>query len=396
MITNMHNYCFHILGVLCLLLAGCGLGGGGGGTGEGGAGPQADNRVIFTVQVKDGFLSNTRVRLVSLREGTLANGVTNAIGESNLVITQETLAGLNANDKLYVFADSVPGSMVQTKGGSLRPMQPGQAKLKSFLPKVSDLRLKSALFKPITSDPQIRNAAKVSHLSNAKALMMEQQLKKQGILAAPIEPDSNAGIVFSTDVIDDLEDKLEVIETEIVKNPPTEVGKKFKLIAAANKAMVEKGINTLLLTDDPAAGFENSLDVLLDFAANGGGLAVGLHPDFDAVLDDIILEVSEDFQDPDLAAAIPSTEPLTFLITLDSEDTRSGLTVPPVIERDILNPPSIDETTKSTISLKILLNSKAMQSPDGIFRLAPEIKPVRASLNAMEAFGITTTTTSSG
>jgi len=37
-----------------------------------------------------------------------------------------------------------------------------------------------------------------------------------------------------------------------------------------------------------------------------------------------------------------------------------------------------------------------MQSPDGIFRLAPEIKPVRASLNAMEAFGITTTTTSSG
>ena len=317
------------------------------------AGTVAEETVVLNIQALDGPLEAARVRLVSLQKGVLGSPVfTQPGGEARIELPKSVFDGLDDADLLYFYVDSVENTRIQTGPSTVssKPLVAGQAKLRSYLPRVQTIKSRIELFKPLDTAPDIKSSTTVSHFSNARAVILEQQLKKAGTITAPLTPESVAPILFTTEVLDTVSNTLDTIATQL-ENPASDTARKFRLLATATKAILERDIKDILL----------------------------FHPVFELEFASLSAEISKDLTDTALIDSVGSASAVNGLLTITDQEVRAALDNDLVITAVDPNGPSITASTSVSGSVHFLLPTRRMSDSDELLRLDPGVPSAGAS-----------------
>jgi hypothetical protein len=372
---------FLTLVVLALGLSGCGLPSSAPPSSGSGVEAGGEETVVLNMQALDGPIDSARVRLVSLQKGVLGQPVfTQAGGEARIELPKSVFESLNDEDLLYLYVDSVENTKVRTNSGLgiSKSLVPGQVKLRSYLPRAKVLKSRIPLFKPLDLDPEVNSSATVSHFSNARVVILEQQLKKNGIISKPLTPESEAAVKFNTAILDTLSGTLDTIKTQL-ENPASATTAKFRLLATATKAIIERDINTILLLPTTAWQLENSDEILLELAENSAENVNAFHPIFDLEFSSLSVEITRDLTNPELTNSVGSALALNGLLGLSDTDIREALDSDLIITPIDSNQPSISATTPITGSIHFLLPARRMSDGDALLQLEPIIPAAKAS-----------------
>jgi len=344
------------------------------------AGTVAEETVVLNIQALDGPLEAARVRLVSLQKGVLGSPVfTQPGGEARIELPKSVFDGLDDADLLYFYVDSVENTRIQTGPSTVssKPLVAGQAKLRSYLPRVQTIKSRIELFKPLDTAPDIKSSTTVSHFSNARAVILEQQLKKAGTITAPLTPESVAPILFTTEVLDTVSNTLDTIATQL-ENPASDTARKFRLLATATKAILERDIKDILLFPSQL-GLEDSDAILLELAENGADGQHAFHPVFELEFASLSAEISKDLTDTALIDSVGSASAVNGLLTITDQEVRAALDNDLVITAVDPNGPSITASTSVSGSVHFLLPTRRMSDSDELLRLDPGVPSAGAS-----------------
>lgn len=317
-------FVFSIIGLI--LLPGCGAGstdsggvgsvttGGGNNTGNGGTPVVSQSIVPLKVTIKDGIVRNATVQLASLLQGNLnVSAETDFGGVATLNIPAEIINNLATNDLVYVYGESKNDSTIDVKGFT-QGLQAGQVKLKSYLPAPS--YLKSVLASPnrLEDDAQVNKSTTVSHFTNAEAVLFDNELKSKGLLNSASNPTTTITTTESLIAV------LTTLRTEIAK-PNTPTIKKFKLIAASTKAIIEQNVSTILQGQN--ISITQSDQILFEIATNESAT---LEPSFEAnVLPTMQSDVNQDLQSSEFSSPLFEATFSNTLEAVSSEDMASAV-----------------------------------------------------------------------
>jgi len=291
--------------IFAALFVGCG------GSGSGGT---SDPIVALQGKVSDGPLEAVEVQLASMRKGSLSeSAITSSDGSYTINVRKSVLDALSNKDLPYVYARSTAQSRVQTLGGVFKTLRAKQVQFRSFL-SATNLKHLAALSKSeLDNDPtkqsdnklkRLSRGLTVSHISNARALMVEARLKALDPVrfSKPITPDNfddegAAKVEFEDAEVDKVNAQVETLDAAIEAGSANEISK-LKLIAAATKNIVEKGKVSILATQSTSLELDDSLDILLDLADGQAQLS----NEFQTELGSLVSEVNGDLSDTAVAA----------------------------------------------------------------------------------------------
>lgn len=265
------NFLYSISLLLVIFITGCGIS-----STEFGSTKGTIGDLVFQGQFVDGPITNGLVSLATLKKGRISREFsTDANGRFEMRLTKSELLALDDKDLPYIFARSTASSTI---AGTNRNLRAGQATFKSIL-KVSDLKAiagtsrgeldTSATF----TDPSLKNLSqglKVSHYSAAKAALIESKLKATGKLKksnASLNPDvyndeADPTISYSDSDLDEILNHVETVE-EALQDKDSDESKKFVMLAAATKYVVERVNSATVEIQDGEIENVDDLDELL-------------------------------------------------------------------------------------------------------------------------------------
>ncbi|MCO4783969.1 MAG: hypothetical protein KC646_16700 [Candidatus Cloacimonetes bacterium] len=227
-------------------------------------------KVNFKVQTADGILTFNTVVLVSLLKGVLSSEViTGDDGKATILVNKQTIQNLNDSDLLYFYSESTVNSSVilSHAGGQSKTLLKNQATLRSFLGKASTTKASIDLFKPtLTNNPQLGKRAKINHFSNAKFILLEEQLKNANIITSPITPNNQP--VLSSSQLSQVNGLHIAIEDQI-KVLGSDTAKKFLLISNATKAIIEEDLGNFIEASNNFP-INQPLSILLELQESNG------------------------------------------------------------------------------------------------------------------------------
>ncbi len=334
------------------------------------------SQATLSVSVVDGPLSNIRVRLVSLTRGTLATGKSNLAGDSQLSVFKSVLQTLPADDRLFIYADSVDSqSAVHFQDGSLRLLKVGQARLKSILPPLSVINAVNTT--ELTADPQIQRSSQVSHFSNAISLLTEAHLKETGVISAPLRP----GTTITLDNLLLFSASVSQTVSAISGGSPVVLAR-FKLVSMANKAIIEEEF-TSFLDGAPATSLESSDEILSQLAGNGSGATapLSLSQFFQNSLSRLSDKISADLNSSVFSSTLASSLPLSSITSLGSAELLQNSTQDLAGEIET----RVTESVRSSFSLT---NFQVFGSTGNILASASLVNPLSQPVNLIFEYSI--------
>lgn len=368
-----------ILFSIVLYLQGCGLSGSSG-PAEGVVVVAPPENVIFDVSVVDGILENVQVQLVSLRRGPLGGAVsTGSDGKASIVLLKAVIDDLDNEDLLFYYAESSARSILRTDSGNTTLRQ-GQVRFRSLLPPARTIKSRAELFNPVTSDQEIQSLSELSHFSNSRTLLVEDLMRKDGIINQPIKPDSLPNIIFTTEILTRIDAQVQTIDDELDRTGST-ASQKFKLLATATKAIVERGIAEILLIPSQNWTLEESEQILFELAATVPSDNNALHPNFFNAFSSISQEITRDLTSGNFAL---SSNSVVSLLTITEEDTRNAFELEVEVGPLPSTGPVLTTTTPLRSTLHFLIKSSRMQGPSGVLQIDPSLIPVKTNLKAPE------------
>lgn len=365
--------------LLCWILSGCGL--------SGSTDPQTPGvitappeTVIFNISVIDGTLENAEVQLVSLREGELGDPVlTDGDGKASIEILKSRLDLLDNEDILFFYASSTSGTKLRTSSGST-DLQQGQVQFRSILPPAVTLKSRAELFDPITDDPEVGNLSQLSHFSNARTHIVEDFMRRDGVITEPLKPGGLPNIIFTSEILRRIDGQVQSVDQELVVSSST-ITKKFKLLATATKAIVERSIHEILLNPDQNWTISNSDLILFELAGTTSADNNALHPIFFNAFSTLSEEITQDLTSAEFPFISPFSEALD---QISEEETRESFEEELVLEEITSLEPILTSTTPLRSSLHFLIRSSRMRGPDGVLQIEPGLIPGTAVIEAPE------------
>ena len=327
--------------LILLMLPGCGASSSSGdsavnsptpGTTPGTNTPVSQSIIPLTITLKDGIVRNATVQLASLLQGKLnVSAETDFGGQATLHIPSDIINNLANNDLLYIYGQSNANSTIDVNGFT-QGLQSGQVKLRSFLPDPGYLKAVLASSNKIEDDPLVKKSSVVSHFTNAEAVLFDNELKKKGLLNSASNPNTNITTTESlVSVLNELRSEIQKVGTPTIK--------KFKLIAAATKAIIEKNISTIL--QGQTASITEPDQILFELAENETAL---LEPNFESnILPSLQTEVNQDLQSSEFDSPLFTssfTEDLSQVSSQDmitAVDEKIELSTPQATINDLLS-----------------------------------------------------------
>lgn len=361
--------------VLPLFYSGCGSPLAGGSSVGGGA-VAAKNQL--NVPVADGVIRNAQVSIVNARTGqVLFQGVDpDNDGTYAFDMQRTTLAGILDTDILYLYAESTAQSSVDVNGAA-QGLNAGQVRFKSFLPNGAIIKSILNVSDDLGTDPRINKKRAVTHFSNAKSLLAEAKLIKDGVLNQPLRP----GRAAPANVLTALPNQTAAVETALA-DPTSNLTKKFKLISMATKALVEDGVTTILQNQNTSSVSEAD-SLLLEVANNTGAL----NPVFQAKLADLNQRVNNDLQDSLFTSSFDAG--LTNNIqTVTSEEAAEAASSDVSIFIPGVDAPTIDATTRFEVPKSYLVRSAEINGQSLGFNFTPTKKRSRLNVDCQSNQGV--------
>lgn len=317
-------FVFSIIGLI--LLPGCGASSSdnegvgsntGSGVNTGGGGittPVSQSIVPLKITIKDGIVRNATVQLASLLQGSLnISAVSDFSGVATLNIPSDVINNLATNDLVYVYGESNTDSTIDVKGFT-QGLQAGQVKLKSYLPAPSYLKSVLASSNKLEDDTEVNKSTTVSHFTNAEAVLFDNELKKKGLLTSASSPTMTITTGESLIAV------LTTLRTEIAK-PNTPTIKKFKLIAASTKAIIEQNVSTILQGQNTSLA--NSDQILFEIATNETAI---LEPSFETnILPNMQSDINQDLQSTEFSSPLFETNFSNTLEAISSQEMANAV-----------------------------------------------------------------------
>lgn len=260
-------------------------------------------KVNFEVQTADGILTFNSVVLVSLLKGVISKEViTDDDGKATIIVEKQVIQELNDSDLLYFYSESTVNSSVllSHSGGQAKTLLKNQATLRSFLGRANITKESLDLFKPIlTNNPQLGKRSKINHFSNAKFILLEEQLKNANIISSPITPNNQP--TLSNSQLTQINGLHIAIEDQI-KTLGSDTAKKFLLISNATKAIIEEDLANFIEASNNFP-INQPLAILLELQESNGST---LTNQFRDLLPSLSQRVSQDLTSDLFSDSIPS------------------------------------------------------------------------------------------
>jgi len=361
--------------VLPLLYSGCGSPLGGVNTVSEGA-VAAKNQL--NVPVADGVIRNAQVSIVNARTGqVLFRGVDpDNDGTYAFDMERTTLAGILDADLLYLYAESTAQSSVDVNG-AVQGLNAGQVRFKSFLPNGAVIKSILNVSDDLGADPRVNKKRAVTHFSNAKSLLAESKLIKDGVLTQPLRP----GRAAPANVLTALPNQTAAVETALA-DPTSNLTKKFKLISMATKALVEDGVTTILQNQNTISVSEGD-SLLLEVANNTGAL----NPVFQAKLADLNQRINNDLQDSLFTSSFDAGLN-NNIQTVTSEEAAAAASSDVSIFIPGVDAPTIDATTGFEVPKSYLVRSAEINGQTLGFNFTPTKKRSRLNIDCQTNQGV--------
>ena len=216
----------------------------------------------------DAVLKNVRVRLASLLRGSISKAVqTDDEGRATIVVPLGSINQLKDHDLIYFYVESVSGSSVVTNSSSNfdRSLEIGQVRLKSYIGNALKLKDQAKNYQNLNDDPDMSRRSVVSHFSNSVAVMIEAELKREGLIDTAVSPEAPEKN-FSVSTLNKAETQRLLLQ-DAQTDKDSSLGKKLKLLGIATKALVELGISNFL-DDGKHSDLNEGSEALLDLAVN--------------------------------------------------------------------------------------------------------------------------------
>ncbi len=260
----------------------------------------------FNVIATDGVLKKVNVRLASVMQGPLTKSVqTDEFGRATVVVSLDVINQLNDHDLTYLYVESVLGSSVATNSGidSNKNLEVGQVKIKSYVGTAESLKSKARQHEKLDEDPEFKRKSIVSHFSNSVAVMLEAQMKRDGLINTIISPET-AKPNFPIANLNKAESQRLILE-DAQTDKDSSLAKKLKLIAIATKGLIDQDISKFL-DDGKTSSLTEGSEALLDLAVNStlnldSGFVSNLSQISSAVEDDVEnnTDIRAGMQDPE-------------------------------------------------------------------------------------------------
>ena len=273
----------------------------------------------LSVVATDGVLKGVNVRLASVLEGSISKAVqTDEFGRATIVVSVDVINQLKDHDLTYLYVESVFGSSVLTNSlpNSEKGLKVGQVKLKSYVGTAAKLKSKAAQHEQLDDDPELRRSAVVSHFSNSVALMLEAEMKRDGLISSVISPETVKPDFPVTNLIEAESQRLLLQDAQTDRD--SSLGKKLKLIAIATKGLIEQDISNFL-DDGKNNELKDGSEALLDLAVNS---TIELNSVFISKINQLSAAVEDDLENNnDIRAGMEDPEAvfkaMDFLSTSD-------------------------------------------------------------------------------
>ena len=261
-----------ILSLLPLFLTGC--------VGSSSSGAGNTTTTELNGILTDGPISNAKVALATFKNGAISNEVlTDEDGNYTIQVSNSVINDLSDEDLPYIYASSTANSRVKTSGGSAKSLVEGQVNFRSLLA-VNQLKTlvsdnKSTFTTDAVdteSDENLQDLARsltISHVSNAKTLVLESKLLAKGVLkeGEQINPKvlSRARTVAKTEISEALN---EVAAVELaLEDPDSEETANLMMLAAVTKEIVEQGkIEDIVTSVSETESLTNAAKFLLELS----------------------------------------------------------------------------------------------------------------------------------
>ena len=261
-----------ILSLLPLFLTGC--------VGSSSSGAGNTTTTELNGILTDGPISNAKVALATFKNGAISNEVlTDEDGNYTIQVSNSVINDLSDEDLPYIYASSTANSRVKTSGGSAKSLVEGQVNFRSLLA-VNQLKTlvsdnKSTFTTDAVdteSDENLQDLARsltISHVSNAKTLVLESKLLAKGVLkeGEQINPKvlSRARTVAKTEISEALN---EVAAVELaLEDPDSEETANLMMLAAVTKEIVEQGkIEDIVTSASETESLTNAAKFLLELS----------------------------------------------------------------------------------------------------------------------------------
>ena len=261
-----------ILSLLPLFLTGC--------VGSSSSGAGNTTTTELNGILTDGPISNAKVALATFKNGAISNEVlTDEDGNYTIQVYNSVINDLSDEDLPYIYASSTANSRVKTSGGSAKSLVEGQVNFRSLLA-VNQLKTlvsdnKSTFTTDAVdteSDENLQDLARsltISHVSNAKTLVLESKLLAKGVLkeGEQINPKllSRARTVARTEISEALN---EVAAVELaLEDPDSEETANLMMLAAVTKEIVEQGkIEDIVTSASETESLTNAAKFLLELS----------------------------------------------------------------------------------------------------------------------------------
>lgn len=308
-------------------------------------------KVNFKVQTADGILTFNTVVLVSLLKGIISQEVTtDEEGKATVIVEKQTIQELNDADLLYFYSESTVNSSVllSNSGGQAKTLLKNQATLRSFLGRASTTKGSLDLFKPtLTNNPQLGKRAKINHFSNAKFILLEEQLKSTNIISGPITPNNQP--TLSSSQLTQINGLHVAIEDQI-KTLGSDTAKKFLLISNATKAIIEEDLANFVIASENFP-INQPLSILLELQESNGST---LTTQFRDLLPSLSERVSADLTSDLFSDSIPSNSVSDLNNVVQNLQTITPQEIEQSIQIDLTIDPvsSVDPIILSTTTLK--------------------------------------------
>lgn len=308
-------------------------------------------KVNFKVLTADGVLTFNTVVLVSLLKGIISSEVlTDEEGKATVIIEKQTILELNDSDLLYFYSESTINSSVilSSAGGQAKTLLKSQATLRSFLGRANIVKESLDLFKPtLTDNPQLGKRAKINHFSNAKFILLEEQLKKVNIINSPITPTNQPTLSSSqlTQV-----NGLHIAIEDQIKVLGSDTAKKFLLISNATKAIIEDDLAQFVAASNNFP-INQPLSILLELEESNGST---LTTQFRDLLPSLSERISQDLTSDLFSDSIPSNSVAELNNIVQNLQTITPAEIEQSIQTDLTIDPvsSVDPLILSTTPVK--------------------------------------------
>ncbi len=243
--------------------------------------------------------------------------LSDAAGLAEVSVPTAVLTTLNQDDIVHWYAESGANTQITTSGGS-SDLATGQLSLRSVLASGGDLAIGASQGFLDTTTGDLARASFVSHFSNARMTLLESGLG----ITEPIRPTSFT--TSSADFLELVRGGEEVLTRELsdAGSPTTS---KFLLVAAATKAILEKGVSQLVAGGSSAR--TDAGKALLQLASG----TTALSAEFQAEIDNVITLVRQDLSQTDFQASLPAGQSSVLQNVSSNEVKNSALvTLPPI------------------------------------------------------------------